>query len=180
MVVHVTICVCTYCRVGMLERLLRELSSQATAGLFTFSVVITDNDAAQSARAFVERFAGEVSTKIIYTVQPEKNIALARNLAVAHAAGDFIAFIDDDEFPAPDWLLNLFRACESKPIAGVLGPVKPHFEAKPPAWLIKGGFFQRPSHPTGFIMPWHECRTGNLLFRRSILDSPHHPFRPDC
>src|SRR5207245_2759845 len=48
---------------------------------------------------------------------------------------------------------------------------------EPPEWLIKGGFYQRPTHPTGFLMPWHECRTGNVLFRRAILNSSETPFR---
>ena len=112
-----------------------------------------------------------------YAVEPERNIALAHNTAFSHATGTFIAVIDDDEFPAPNWLLNLFRTCEAHQVAGVLGPVKPHFELEPPQWLIKGGFYQRPTHPTGFLMPWLECRTGNVLLRRDILDSSEPPFR---
>ena len=36
----------------------------------------------------------------------KQNIALARNKAIENAKGDFIAFIDDDEFPLDQWLLN--------------------------------------------------------------------------
>jgi hypothetical protein len=32
-------------------------------------------------------------------VEPRQGIARARNLAVAHAHGDFLAFLDDDELP---------------------------------------------------------------------------------
>jgi len=165
----------------MLERLLREISRQETAGTFTFSVVVIDNNSTQSARAVVEKWQrerfGEVP-QIVYAVELAKNIALARNNALSHATGDFVVFIDDDEFPAPGWLLNLFRTCERYRVAGVLGPVKPHFEQKPPNWLIKGGFYHRPAHSTGFAMPWQECRTGNVLFRRNILDLAE-PFRPE-
>lgn len=161
----------------MLERLLDEISRQETAGAFTYSVVATDNDATQSARPVVKKCRREGAIAITYAVEPERNIALARNTALSHATGDFIVFIDDDEFPAPDWLLNLFRACQNHDAAGVLGPVKPHFEHEPPEWLIKGGFYRRPSHPTGFMMPWHECRTGNVILRRDILDSSEPPFR---
>jgi glycosyltransferase involved in cell wall biosynthesis len=161
----------------MLERLLRDISRQETAGAFTISVVVTDNDSSESARGVVERCGKETGLAIMYAIEPERNIAVARNTAVAHAQGDFIVFIDDDEFPVAGWLLNLFRTCESVGIAGVLGPVKPHFEHEPPKWLVKGGFYQRPGHPTGFVMPWHECRTGNVLFRRSILAVTEPPFR---
>ena len=162
----------------MLQRLLRELAKQQTAGEFTFSIVVTNNDAAQSARPIVENFwknfPPPASIPVVYAVQPERNIALARNTALDNAQGDFIAFIDDDEFPEAGWLLNLFRVCQSNRVAGVLGPVKPFFERQPPSWLLKAGFYQRPTHPTGHLVPWQECRTGNVLFRRNILD-PYEP-----
>ena len=163
----------------MLKRLLREVARQETANAFTFSMVITDNDAAHSARPVVEQCANEFGLAITSTVEPERNIAVARNTAVSHATGDFVVFIDDDEFPVPGWLLNLFRTCEAYHVAGVLGPVKPHFDDQPPSWLVKGRFYERPTHATGFTMPWHECRTGNVLFRRSILPAGEAPFRPE-
>jgi hypothetical protein len=64
-------------------------------------------------------------------------------------------------------------------VAGVLGPVKPYFEEQPPGWLVRGGFYQRPSHATGFVMPWQECRTGNVLLRRSIMDGSEPVFRAE-
>ena len=161
----------------MLDRLLREIPQQETAGTFAYSVVVVDDDAGQSAWPIVEKRRKEGVLTITYAFEPERNIAVARNTAISHARGDFVVFIDDDEFPAPGWLLHLFRICEHHRVAGVLGPVKPYFEDEPPRWLIKGGFYQRPSHPTGFVMPWHECRTGNVLLRRSILDSSEPAFR---
>src|SRR2546422_606876 len=99
---HITICICTYKRLQLLQRLLEELSRQNTGGLFSYSIVVTDNDAASSAKSIVERFHAGVSTEITYRVEPEQNIALARNRAVANARGDFIDCIDDDEFPEQD------------------------------------------------------------------------------
>ena len=176
MLPHLTICVCTCGRPQMLDRLLCEIARQDAAGAFTFSVVVTDNDSAESARAVVEKY-GEGSLSIKYTVQPERNIALARNTALAHATGEYIVCIDDDEFPVAGWLLHLVRTCEKAGVAGVLGPVLPSFADATPAWVTKGGFYDRPRHETGFTMPWAECRTGNVLFRRSILDPSEPPFR---
>jgi succinoglycan biosynthesis protein ExoM len=176
---HISICICTCFRPMMLERLLREIAGQESANSFTFSVVVTDNDSTQSARDVVERCAKDLGLVTTYTVEPERNIASARNTALANATGDFVVFIDDDEFPVRGWLLSLFRTCEAYGVAGVLGPVKPHFDLQPPRWLIKGGFYERPSHPTGFRMSWQECRTGNVLFRRCILPTSEAAFRQE-
>jgi succinoglycan biosynthesis protein ExoM len=174
---HITVCICTFRRATLLMRLLQELGSQETAGLFTYSVVVSDNDAVQSAKELVLRFAKSSHVKVVYCAQPEQNIALARNTALANAVGEYIAFIDDDEYPARDWLLTLLRACNKYGVEGVLGPVKPHFEQSPPEWVKTGNFFERPSHETGFIIGWTEGRTGNLLFKRRILDGIREVFR---
>jgi glycosyltransferase involved in cell wall biosynthesis len=174
---HLCVCICTFQRPALLTRLLTELLQQNTEGLFTFSVVISDNDAGESGRAVAEQFAKNLP--VTYVVQPVKNFALNRNTAVANATGDYIVFIDDDEFPTKDWLRNLLETCTRYNVAGVLGPVLPHYEPKPPAWVEKGGFYDRPTHPTGFELGWRECRTGNVLFRRSIIDGLPEVFRAE-
>jgi GT2 family glycosyltransferase len=55
---------------------------------------------------------------------PEANIAVARNLGVAAAAGDVVAFLDDDTLPEPDWLSSIVAALVSRPVAGVGGPYR--------------------------------------------------------
>jgi succinoglycan biosynthesis protein ExoM len=175
---HVTICICTYRRPRLLRRLLESLAHQRVSGLFTYSVVVADNDAAESARDVVMDFAAAAALEVEYCVEPRQNIALVRNKALAHARGEFVAFIDDDEFPAADWLGQLREVCERYSAAGVLGPVKPHFDDAPPAWIIKGGFCDRTEHPTGTVLQWWQGRTGNVLFRREILQGVELPFQP--
>jgi glycosyltransferase involved in cell wall biosynthesis len=173
---HISVCICTFKRPALLAKLLKGVFEQRTDGKFTFSVVVVDNDRAGSARQTVERFRSE---PIKYDIEPEQNIALARNCAMRNASGDFVACIDDDECPEKDWLLNLFDACIKYNAAGVLGPVKPAFEKEPPGWVIKGKFYDRPTHETGFVISWTEGRTGNVLFRRSILEGVAPVFRPE-
>jgi succinoglycan biosynthesis protein ExoM len=173
---EINVCICTLRRGELLLRLLRSLESQRTDGLFKYSVVVADNDSGRSAQPTVTAFSSEARLPVTYCVEPRQNIALARNKAIENADGDFIAFIDDDEFPAEDWLLNLFRTWTASGADGVLGPVKPHFESEPPQWVMKGGFFDRPTHATGFKVGWEEARTGNVLFRKSILNAGEVPF----
>ena len=175
---HIDVCVCTYKRPELLKRLLRELAGQETRGLFTYSVVVVDNDRLRSAEAVILEFAATSTVPVTYDVEPAQSICLARNRGIAHAAGEFIAFIDDDEFPEKQWLLKLYQAADRDDVAGVLGPVKSHFDEKPPDWVIGCKFFDRPGHPTGFVIHWAEGRTGNVLLKRSILPPGELPFDP--
>jgi glycosyltransferase involved in cell wall biosynthesis len=176
---HICVCICTFRRPDLLHRLLCGLDEQETGGLFTYSVVVVDNDELQSAEAVVSNFAATSRTAVRYCVEPQQNIALARNTAVANAAGDFVAFIDDDEFPTKNWLLTLYTACGKYEADGVLGPVKPHFDQKPPQWIVKGKFYDRPSYPTGLIIDGKKGRTGNVLLKRQLFAAAGvQPFRP--
>ena len=51
---HISVCICTYKRPELLRRLLSKLKEQKTEGLFEYSIVIVDNDRAESARQTVE------------------------------------------------------------------------------------------------------------------------------
>jgi cellulose synthase/poly-beta-1,6-N-acetylglucosamine synthase-like glycosyltransferase len=161
----------------LLLRCLQGLAEQDTENLFSFSVVVADNDRELSAQSLVARFSESDRLAIIYCVEPRQNIALARNRALAHSTGDFVAFIDDDESPSKTWLATLYAARQKLGADGILGPVLPAFENTPPSWITKGRFFDRPNPETGYVLTWSQCRTGNALLRRSILDSDENPFR---
>lgn len=176
---HIEVCICTYKRCELLARLLLALQEQQTEGRFTYSILVVDNDALGSASDMVGEFSAKSGVRTSYHVQPKQNIALARNLAVEKASGDYIAFIDDDEFPIKSWLLTLYTNCVERNVDGVLGPVKPHFDVTPPAWVVKGKFYDRASYPTGMVIDWRKGRTGNVLLRKHVFNGLEQPFNPE-
>src|SRR5215468_6987654 len=175
---HICVCICTYKRPRFLQRLLRNLADQETRGCFTYSIVVADNDHSRSAEALVKDFAAASTIPVKYCVEPQQNIAMTRNRAIQKASGDFIAFIDDDEFPTKRWLFTLFEACNKFNADGVLGPVKPYFEENAPKWVVRGKFYERPTYSTGFVIDWRKGRTGNVLLRKLIFEGLEQPFNP--
>lgn len=175
---HIGVCICTYKRPELLKRLLVALAGQETGGLFSYSIVVIDNDKARSAERVVADFMTASPVPVSYDVEPVQNICLARNRAIANAGGEYVALIDDDEFPERHWLLRLYETAQREDVDGVLGPVKSHFDQKPPDWVIGCRFFDRPGHPTGFVIHWSEGRTGNVLFKRRLFTPGEPPFDP--
>ncbi|MFZ1135703.1 MAG: glycosyltransferase [Candidatus Korobacteraceae bacterium] len=172
-------CICTFKRSTLLRQLLEKLNDQQTEGLFSYSLVIVDNDSVRSAEAVVAEFARSASIRVTYDVEPQQSIARARNKAIENAIGDFVAFIDDDEFPTNSWLLTLFKVSKEYRVEGVLGPVKPHFLEGVPRWLVQGKFYERPVHPTGLAVEWPMARSGNVLFKKEVYAALTEGFNPE-
>ena len=166
---HISICICSFKRPALLRGTLESLRDLNTAGLFTYSIIVADNDHNESARSTVEEFARNIPIEVRYCVESEQNISLARNKALECANGDFIAWIDDDEFAQKDWLLSFFQTLQTSGANGVLGPVKPLFENQPPAWITRGRFFQKPRRKTGLKLQWTQTSTANVLIQRKVL-----------
>src|SRR6266567_3415813 len=176
---HICVCICTYKRSEPLKRLLRDLDGQNTGGLFTYSIVVADNDPESSAKSAVAEMQRTLRVPLKYCAEPNRGIARARNTVVANAEGDYLALIDDDEFPISDWLQILLKTCRRYNVDGVLGPVRRHFDEEPPRWLKKSSLYDRSVNPTGMQVDWKDSRTGNVLLKRAVvLDDPM-PFRPE-
>lgn len=154
----------------MLEHLIKNLNGQITCGFFDYSIVVIDNDKAGSSKEVVETLFKNIKIKINYDIEPEKSIPAARNHAIQLATGNYIAIIDDDEFPPPHWLITLYEAIQTFDVDGALGPVIPYFEQRPPSWLIQGKFCERPIYRTGTLLEWYHTRTGNVLLKRKVFD----------
>jgi succinoglycan biosynthesis protein ExoM len=175
----ITVCICTYKRPLLLEKLITALQHQTTNGLFTYSAVIVDNDCNESARNTVMKLNMNASFAIEYYVVPEQNIAVARNKTIEKAKGGYIAFIDDDEIPPQNWLLTLFMTLNEYMVDGTLGPVEAQYEIQPPNWIVRGKFYEKkPPFETGHVLSWIDTRTSNALIKKEIIGTDMMPFDP--
>jgi succinoglycan biosynthesis protein ExoM len=167
----IAVCIITYQRPVGLARLLDGLNGLTFAGDSPdISCVVVDNDETASVREVCDEIRPGFRWSLQYYVEPRRGIPFARNAAIAHAGTDYdyLAFIDDDEVPDANWLDELLRVMKEYEADVVAGPVVPHFEERPPAWVIKGRFYNRYRGPTGGRL--NRAFTGNIMFRRDVLE----------
>ncbi len=172
----VAICVCTFRRPKGLEKLLAALAAQVFAkGAPEVQVVVVENEAGGPGQAVCETFRPTFPFELIYGVQTQRGIPFARNMTVALAGEvDFLAFIDDDEYPAPQWLSELIAAQREYDVDLVSGPVFARYEQEPPAWIAEGRFHDTNYFKTGQrVMP---RGTNNTLVRKAAIDKIQPPF----
>ena len=153
------VAVLTYRRADGLFPLLTELVAQAGELAPRAEVVVIDNDPAGSAEDVVRAFGDR---GVRYVLEPRPGISAARNRALDEAAqADVLVFIDDDELPYPEWLVNLTRTWKEWDAAAVAGPVPAQLMGPADPWVTGSGIFERSRHPTGQEM--RGAGAGNLL-----------------
>ena len=168
--VDVSICICTYKRRAGLEAMLSSLARLVVPDNCEVEVVVVDNDRACSAKDLVQELVANFPFPLRYAAEPQSGVGYARNRCLAESTGEWIAFVDDDEWVEPQWLQSYWEMARTGRYDGLFGPVPPEFEVTPPAWLLESGFFDRPRFLTGTRLSWQDCATWNVLFRRQLVD----------
>ena len=74
-------------------------------------VIVVDDGSADASRAIAERFA-ERDPRFRVIAQPNGGLGSARNTGVAHARGEFLAFVDGDDVVADDAYRRLLGSLE--------------------------------------------------------------------
>lgn len=161
-VLRVDVCVATCRRPEGLRRLLDSLRRQRLPSNLRVRVIVVDNDPAASAHAVVQAACARGDV-IDYLRQLQPNLALTRNAAVARASGDMVAFIDDDEWAAEDWLDRLVSSLLAWQADALVGPVQGVLEGRAPAWVRQGRFFD--AHRQASRTPVRRGCTGNAIVR---------------
>ncbi len=179
-VIKITICIATCKRQQYLAVLLKEISVLLIPDDVQLQVVVVDNDPQKSAEPVIEGMKRGYRFPLVYAFEERRGIPFTRNKAVslADADADFIAFIDDDEYPKPDWIQKLLDIQQQTGADLVQGPSLPVFVAEPPKWIVKGGFFLFTHHnaPTGSALTYLGVATNNMMVKYKTLMQVQGPF----
>ncbi len=135
MSVRISAVVCTFNRTNYLRKAIRSLVEQT---LFRdhYDILVVDNGSTDNTREVVLREFSNVQS-LRYLYEPILGVSQARNTGWANAAGEYVAYLDDDAIVSPQWLekiLNVFETVKPKP-GCVGGKVEPIWEVPRPPWL---------------------------------------------
>jgi glycosyltransferase involved in cell wall biosynthesis len=174
---EVTVCICTRDRADDLRQCLQALDAQ-DASPARYEILVVDNGSSEACRAANAALcAGRRRVRLF--ARGICTLSEARNEAAAAARGRFLAYLDDDALPAPDWISRILDAIAdpSAPPAVLGGRILPVWEAPLPGWwperlrgvlsLIPeetGGEYRTPALPPG-----SEPYGANMIVERAAL-----------
>jgi hypothetical protein len=102
------------------DSLARTLESLGQLRYDNFEVVVVNGPSSDHTADVI---AGHAERLRVYSTTLS-NISVARNIGLAHARGDVVAFIDDDAVPEPDWLDALVAAYADRQVVAAGGFIR--------------------------------------------------------
>src|SRR5882757_8332464 len=112
--VSVAICIPTFKRPKMLRRLLGAIAALETHA--RISVLVADNDAEGRAGMNLCLAMEGYRWPLTAVIAPQRGIAQVRNILLEYALmtdAQFVAMIDDDEWPQKDWIDQFLKAAQT-------------------------------------------------------------------
>lgn len=134
--VKITAVICTHNRAAYLPGAIESLLDQSLPTSY-YEILVIDNCSTDDTPAIVQRYLAAAGDVTLRSARAEPlGLSHARNLAVQMAAGEIIAFLDDDGIADPDWLAALLATYSDFPdVWAVGGKVLPAWEGERPSWL---------------------------------------------
>ena len=159
----VDVCICTFHRPAVVDAVLSAAQQTPPPA----RILVIDNAETPEAAGRVARIQTRTSVPLIYIHAPARNISVARNAALAAAAADWLAFLDDDEIAQPGWLAALLAQARAGACDAVLGPVDAVYPPETPAWILDlDSHSTRPVEVGGVIRKGY---AGNAMLRRATV-----------
>jgi EAL domain-containing protein (putative c-di-GMP-specific phosphodiesterase class I)/glycosyltransferase involved in cell wall biosynthesis len=136
--VTITVAIPTYNGEKRLPMLLDRLLQQTGLAHIGWEIIVCDNGSTDDTAAVVRHYQKNWPSHfpLHYRFAAEQGAAFARQRAVESAAGELIAFLDDDNLPANDWVAQAYQFAQAHPQAGVFGSqIHGKFESELPTEL---------------------------------------------
>lgn len=132
---NITVILCTYNRCRSLGKALESVARSVVVNSTHWEVLVVDNNSDDQTRELIERYCARYPKIFRYIFEPKQGKSNALNTAIREAAGDVLAFTDDDLEVDAHWLHNLTAPLACSEWAGVGGRVLPERGFSPKSWM---------------------------------------------
>lgn len=133
--VDFSVAICTYNGENRLPEVLNKLKNQSGTEDISWEIIVIDNNSSDNTAQVVQTYQSDwpKAYPIKYFFESQQGLSFARERAIKEAAGTFIGFLDDDNWPSPNWVAAAYAFGKAHPKAGAYGSqIHAEFEVLPP------------------------------------------------
>jgi glycosyltransferase involved in cell wall biosynthesis len=163
--VLISLVLCTRNRHSALRVCLEHVERLESPG--EWELVVVDNGSTDGTADLLKSFAERTSFRVVVVSEPKPGLGGARNAGVAKAAGQVIAFTDDDCYVRSDFLIKILEIFKDRRI-GFMGGRILLYDESDLAITIQPDTEARLIGPYGFVQAG-ELHGANMAVRRSLM-----------
>ena len=130
-----TVAIPTYNGVNRFPCVLERLQMQTGVENLNWEIIVVDNNSIDNTANIVQDYQKSWNKPfpLKYCFEPKQGAGFARQLAIEKARGEIVGFLDDDNIPAYNWIIEAYKFAEIHPQAGAYASqVHGVFEVEPP------------------------------------------------
>jgi glycosyltransferase involved in cell wall biosynthesis len=135
MYVDFTVAIPTYNGESRVPQLLERLQKQLHTENLSWEIIVVDNNSTDNTAKLIHTYQSnwQHPYPLKYYFEPKQGAAYARKRAMEEARGKLIGFLDDDNYPALDWVAKAYTFGQIYPKAGAYASqIHPDWEIEPP------------------------------------------------
>lgn len=169
--IELSIVVCTHNRAALLTDCVDSLLNQ-TINKNRFEIIIVDNNSTDDTETIAIEIA-KGNNNIKYLKEKIVGYSAPRNCGWKNASGNIIAYIDDDEIAAPDWLESIEKAFQTEETPDIVGGIYLiKYDKMPPDWFIESMGGNNTNRQKGILNQRKDCYLagGNIAFKKKVLE----------
>lgn len=199
----ITVAICTYNGAEDVPLVLDRLRAQEEVDDIQWEVLVVDNNSTDATGAVVREEQGDWGREapLRYAFEGRQGKSYALQTAIEEARGTWVAFLDDDNLLAPNWVAAAHRFGKAHPQAGAFGGqihglykkepsksfglVKPLFalnERPEEVCYSDGGYLELTAPGAGLVVrreAWEESVSGTGLRLKGPLGQERHQVGED-
>jgi glycosyltransferase involved in cell wall biosynthesis len=136
-----TVAIRAYNAAAQLPEILNKLKIQVGTEVIDWEIIVIDNNSRDNTAQVIQeyQFTWNERFPLKYFLETKQGSSIARRTAMEKARGSWVAFLDDDNLPASDWVAKAYSFSKSYPQLGAYGgQIHGEFEVEPPRnfWKI--------------------------------------------
>jgi len=168
--IEISAVICTRNRSSLLADCIDSLLNQ-NIDPEDFEILVVDNNSTDNTKEIATKFC-ENHNNIKYFFEETAGYSAPRNCGWKNASGKIVAYIDDDEIAATNWIesiLNTFQIEEKPDIVGGIYEVR--YDETPPEWFTDSMGGTNRNRQKGLLNQRADCYLagGNIAFKKEVL-----------
>ncbi len=134
--IDISVIICTHNRAFLLPEVLNSLEKTEMPENIEIELVIVDNACSDNSFQVITEHVKKSKFKIHPLKEPKQGKTFALNTAINNAAGDLLAFVDDDHIVSPGYFKAIRSAAANYPDCNIFcGRITPNWDGTEPPWI---------------------------------------------